>query len=172
MISMSREEQLEALVNEATAQDRDLGAESRAVTDEIEKSQKQDRIKVLSVKDRLRRRILSGYIDLPFKDQDGTFHVRMKLPEPDQTRRMIQLQMQAEKVIDETPEDAEEQLVNLDRQMCELMADLCMDLDADYIQAGKGFGRDVIQDMMGVITGARPVNMEDYQFFRSPPDRP
>ena len=166
IVMLTREEELQVLVDQANAEGRDLGAESKEVMDEIEEEQRQDRLKSLSVKERLRRRLLSGYIDIPFEDGDGTFNVRMNLPSPAQRRQMIRYQMDAEKAIDEGNEEA---LTELDRQMCVLLGELCMDFDADYIQAGEGFGVDIIGKLMAVIVGTRPVNMEDYQFFRSLP---
>ena len=161
----TREEVLETLVQDAVKEGRDLGEESQAIIDEIEAEQQKSRVKALSVKERLRRRLLSGYIDIPFEDQDGTFNIRMRVPDPSQRQQMIAYQMEAEKALDE---EDEKTLIELDRKMAELMGEVCIDLDADYIQAGQGFGVDVIPILLGVIVGSVPVNMEDYQFFRSP----
>lgn len=171
MISMSREEELEELVNQAQAEGRDLGAEAKAVVEEIEEEQRVDRDKALTVKDKLRRRLLSGYLDIPLDGPDGPFNIRMMIPEPAERQRFIRLQMETERIIDNPPVDVEQVLIRLDAEMCSIIGAHCPDLDAEYIQAGKGFGVDIIGQLMNVITGIRPVNMENYRFFRSPSDR-
>ena len=166
MIPMTREEELQALVSEGIAEGRDFEAESLAVIDEIEEGQREDRARSLSIKERLKRRLISGYIDVPFNDDLGEFNIKLRLPSPAQRKRFIELTIETEKAIEGNDED---ELVALDGEMCEIIGSLCMDFDADYIKSGEGFGVDIIQKLMQVIVGFEPVKMEEYRFFRSPP---
>lgn len=198
MITMTREQALQDLVNEETSKGRDLGAESQAVIDEIEEDQRIDRRRALTTKDRLKRRLLTGYVEIPFKDDLGEFNVKMRLPSPGQRKRFLQLQIEIDHIIQgniteeptsqslwkrlitwlrgkkEEPtktieERTEEELDRIDAEMCDILGHLCMDFDADYIRSGENFSVDIIQKLMQVIVGFEPVKMEDYQFFRSPP---
>jgi len=162
---MSNEDILKAVIDEAAAEGRDLGAEAQAVIEEIEKEERIDRSRALTTKERLKRRLVRGYIDIPFDDDLGSFNVKMRLPSPSQRRQFIQLTVESEKAL---TENDEETLRRLDAEMMDMIGDLCMDFDADYIKSGENFGIDVIFKLMSVIVGAEPVNMDEYKFFRSP----
>lgn len=161
---MSNEENLQAIVEKAIAEGHDFDAEVSGAIEEIEEAREQDTRRALTIKERLKRRLLSGYIEIPFKDDMGDFVIRLRLPSPAQRKILLQLTLETEKYIEE---ENEEELDRLDDEMCNLVGHLCLDFDAAYLKSGENFGVDVIQKLMRSIIGLEPVRMEEYKFFRS-----
>ena len=133
-------------------------AEGEKADEELE----QDLVRAHAVKSRLLNQLRTGYILVPFKDSGGEFHIKLRVPSPEERQRMWELTAEVEEA---TRQSDAAKLTRLGEKFADELAKFTPELDAEYWKKGEGFNVEVPQKLNMLILGVEPIRLEELSFF-------
>jgi hypothetical protein len=132
--------------------------QAKEIFDEIDR----ELIEAEAIKARLLNQLKTGYFNIPFRDSNGEFTVKVKMPEPDLQNRLWVL---FEQITQATSKGDYEALIKLNNELSNKLALLTPDLDAAYWKRGKGYSTAVPQKILTIALGLDPVRIEELKFM-------
>lgn len=130
------------------------------LSDEIDR----ELIEAEAIKARLLNQLKTGYINVPFRDSDGEFHIKVKIPTPDFRNRMWVLFGQ---MTEATNKGDPQTIIKLANELSDKLARLTPDLEPEYWKAGKGYNAEVPQKILAIALGIDPIRLEELRFLSS-----
>jgi hypothetical protein len=140
------------------AAEKDGYEQALEVFDEIDR----ELIEAEAIKARLLNQLKTGYIEVPFKDSNGEFSIKVRIPEPAVRNRLWVL---FEQINQATNKGELESIVKLGEELSNKIALLTPDLEPEYWKEGKGYNAEVLQKILGIALGIDPVRLEELKFF-------
>jgi hypothetical protein len=128
------------------------------VFDEIDR----ELIEAEAIKARLLNQLKTGYIMVPFRDSNGEFSIKVRIPEPEFRNRLWVLFEQINLATNNGDLDS---IVKRGEELADKIALLTPDLEPEYWKAGRGYNSEVLQKILGIALGIDPVRLEDLKFF-------
>jgi hypothetical protein len=142
------------------ATEKDGYEQALEVFDEIDR----ELIEAEAIKARLLNQLKTGYIMVPFRDSNGEFSIKVRVPSSDQRARLWSL---FGAITQATNNGDLEDIINVNDKLSVEIGKLTPDLGPEYWRRGVGFNAEVPQKILGIALGIDPVRLEELKFLSS-----